>query len=165
MEQKCLILFAIDYVFSSLFISSSIQTFAFCSLLHLHLRSAAKISTSVKTPLLATSKQHAPIRKAPTNAIAIQDGRELASNVPISTTVHRIHVPTVEIAKRTQMARILPAFATAQDTKVNYATKILMNVRSTMEVATLSPSAPTWLGLAHVDHVPVVTQVPVMPAV
>ena len=122
-------------------------------------------STSVKTPLLATSKQHVPIRKAPTNVNAIQDGREPASNVPILTTVHRLHVPTVEIAKSSRMARILPASATAQDTKVNYATKILMNVRSTMEVATLSPSAPTWLGLAHVDHVPVVTQVPVMPAV
>lgn len=131
---------------------------------NLHLRSAAKISTSVKTPLLATSKQHVPIRKAPTNAIAIQDGRELVSNAPILTTVHRIHVPTLDIAKSSQMARILPAIATAQDTKVNYATKISMNVRSIMEDATLSPTAPTWLDLAPVDLAPVATQAMVLTA-
>lgn len=93
--------------------------------------------------MLVTRRRPATTQSVLTNAIAIQDGRERASNVPTLTTVHQLHVSTVEIAKSSRMARILPAFATAQGIKVNYATKISMNARSIMEGATLLPSAPT----------------------
>lgn len=124
-------------------------------------------STNVKTPItpmLVTSKQRATTQSVLTNVIATQDGRERASHVPTSISVHQLPVLTVEIAQSFRTARVSPAFATAQDTKASSATMILMNARLTTEGATLSPNALMYRDPAHVDHVQAVIQVLVMPA-